>query len=132
MKNNENLFEEIKQKWDGTVTACTDQEITVELEDLTNPDNPREIVVLSKEEVGKRDLPLVKIGALFFWHIGYREGPSYPRERFSKISFRRLPKWTEGEIGEAKALAKEYANGSYRNNEYRIIRQFLMYEQDND
>lgn len=104
----------VKQKWDGTVIACTDQEITVELEDLTNLDNPREVAVLSREKVEQKveqiDLPLVKIGALFLWYIGYREGPSYPRKIFSKISFLRLPKWTDGEIREARVLAKEYAD----------------------
>lgn len=102
--------EDIKQIWSGVVTEINDQELTVKLEDITNPDNPDEIVVLSLEEIEKREWSLIEVGAMFLWHIGYRSGPKYPMQRFSKISFRRLPKWTSEEIHNAEILAKEYAN----------------------
>lgn len=103
-------IEMIKQIWNGTVIDVNDQELTARLEDLTTPENPDEIVVLSTEEIERRDWSLIQAGAMFLWHIGYRCGPKYPRERFSKISFRRLPKWTKGEIQDAEKLAKEYAD----------------------
>lgn len=111
----DNKIEIIKQRWNGTVIDCSDQELTARLEDLTNPQNPDEIVVLSTEEIENRDQPLIKTGAMFLWHIGYRYGPKYPRERFSKISFRRLAKWTEGEIQDAEKQAKEYADFFFAN-----------------
>lgn len=105
-----NQIEVIKQKWNGVVVECNDEELTARLEDLTNPENPDEIVVLSIEEIDKGDQALIQNGAVFLWHIGYRQGFRYPRERFSKISFRRLPKWTEEEIQDAEKLAKEYSD----------------------
>ena len=103
-------IETIKQTWNGIVIAYSDQELTVRLEDLTDRSNPDEIIVLSTEEIDKSDRPLIQKGSVFLWHIGYRHGPKYPRERFSKISFRRLPKWTNDEIQDANKLAKEYSD----------------------
>lgn len=102
--------EDIKQIWNGIVTKVDDQEFTVRLEDKTNPENPDELVVLSIDEIEDKDHPLIKIGAMLLWHIGYISGRMTPRYRFSKISFRRLPKWTEDEVQEADQLAKEYAD----------------------
>ncbi len=103
-------IEIIKQKWSGVVVEFNNEELTAKLEDLTNPDNPGEFIVLSLEEIEGRDRELIQAGAMFLWHIGYRLGYKYPRERFSKISFRRLPKWTKSEIISAENIAKEYAD----------------------
>jgi len=102
--------EDIKQIWDGVVTDLNDQEFTVKLEDKTNISNPNELVVLSIDEIDARDRDLIKVGAMLLWHIGYRDGPRTPRERFSKIKLRRLPAWTEEEILSAEQQAEEYAN----------------------
>lgn len=103
-----NKVENIKQEWHGMVVNYADNELTVRLEDVTHPENPDELVTLSIEEIEERDQPLIQNGAIFLWHIGYRYGPTYPRERFSKIRFRRLPKWTDVEIERANKLAKDY------------------------
>lgn len=103
-------IETIKQRWNGVVSEINGNEITVILEDATTPSNPAEQVVLSLEEIEPRDRPLVRVGAMFVWHIGYRQGPKYPRERFSKITFRRLINWTQREIADAEELAKEYTD----------------------
>lgn len=105
-----NKIEIIKQLWNGTVIDCNDQELIARLEDLTNPSNPDEFVTLSIEEIDDKEQPLIQKGAMFMWHIGYRQGSNYPKERFSKIRFRRLPKWSFREIQEAEKLAKEYTN----------------------
>ena len=102
--------EDIKQIWNGVVTEFNDQEFTVRLEDKINPENPDELVVLSIDEIDDRDKHLINVGAMLLWHIGYRYGPNNPRERFSKIAFRRLPRWTEEEIQGAEQLAKGYAD----------------------
>jgi len=102
--------EDVKQIWNGVVTKFDSQDFTVRLEDKTNPENPNELVVLSLDEVDERDRHLVKEGAMLLWHIGYRYGPKNPRERFSKIAFRRLPKWTEEEVQDAEQLATGYAD----------------------
>jgi hypothetical protein len=102
--------EEIKQRWSGVVTSANEQELTVRLEDLTNRENPDELVVLSRDEIDDKDQCLVKPGALFYWYIGYRQGFKYSKERISIIRFRRLPPWTARKIQEAEKLAKEYAD----------------------
>ncbi|WP_020161267.1 hypothetical protein [Methylobacter marinus] len=102
--------EDIKQRWSGKVISATDQELTVRLEDLTNRDNPDELIVLSRDEIDDKDQSLVKPGALFYWYIGYRQGFKYSKERISIIRFRRLPSWTTKEIQESEKLAEEYAN----------------------
>ncbi len=102
--------EELKLCWSGVVISANDQEITVQMQDLINRENPDEYVVLSRDEIDDKDQCLVKPGALFYWNIGYRQGVKCPKERFSIIRFRRLPKWTAKEIQDAEILAEEYAN----------------------
>lgn len=102
--------EEIRQRWRGVIVSSDERELTVQLEDITNPENPKELVVLSRDEIDLKDQRLIESGALFDWYIGYRQGHKYPRERFSKIRFRRLPPWTEKDIKDAENIAEEYAN----------------------
>ncbi len=105
-----NVREDIKLSWSGVVISMNDHELTVRMEDMTNRENPDEIVVISRDEIDDKDQYLVKPGALFYWHIGYRQGAKCPKERFSIIRFRRLSKWTANEIKEAENLAEDYAN----------------------
>ena len=102
--------EELKLCWSGVVISANDQDLTVRVEDLLNRDNPDELIVLSRDEIDDKDQCLVKPGALFYWNIGYRQGFKCPKERFSIIRFRRLPKWTDKEIKDAENLAEEYAD----------------------
>ncbi|MDD5274519.1 MAG: hypothetical protein PHR16_00360 [Methylovulum sp.] len=102
--------EEIRQRWRGVVVSSNEEELTVQLEDSTNSENPNELVVLSRDEIDAKDQILIEPGALFDWYIGYRQGQKYSRERFSTIRFRRLPPWTAAEIRDAEKLAGEYAD----------------------
>ncbi|MCD2450272.1 hypothetical protein GO003_007730 [Methylicorpusculum oleiharenae] len=102
--------EEIRQRWRGVIVSSNEEELTVQLEDLTNPENPNELIVLSRDEIDTKDQLLIEPGALFDWYIGYRQGQKYSRERFSTIRFRRLPPWTATEIKQAENLAEEYAD----------------------
>lgn len=108
--NSNKVREDLKLCWSGVVISANDQELTVRMEDVLNRENPDEIVVLSRDEIDDKDQCLVKPGALFYWNIGYRQGVKCPKERFSIIRFRRLPKWTAKEIKDAENLAEEYAN----------------------
>jgi hypothetical protein len=104
-----NLIETIRQKWSGTVTAIDGDLIQIRLEDLTDRSQPDELVTISLDEIDEKEQSLVEEGAMLFWHIGYRQGPKYPKERFSKIRFRRLPRWTHAEIEEARKTGQKYA-----------------------
>ncbi len=104
----QNSFDEdIKQEWSGVVIAVNNQEFTVQLSDKINPDNPDEIVTLDVEEVDPAEQSLIKPGALLYWHIGYRWSSKRPKERFSKIHFRRLPVWSKKELNEAEQQAEK-------------------------
>jgi len=102
--------EDLKQIWDGTVISFNEDTIKIRLEDKITLENPETIVDLSIDEVSSQDRPLIKEGAMLFWYIGYREGNKHPRERFSKICFRRRLGWTDKEIEDANTIAKEYEN----------------------
>lgn len=108
--NHNKAREDLKLCWSGVVISVNGQELAVRMEDLINRDNPDEYIVLSRDEIDDKDQCLVKPGALFYWNIGYRQGVKCPKERFSIIRFRRLPKWTVKEIKDADNLAKEYAD----------------------
>jgi len=102
----EALFkEEVKQQWAGVVIAIDPETFTVQLNDKTNPENPDEIITLDKEEVDQSEQSLITLGALLYWHIGYRWSAKMSKERFSKIRFRRLPSWSKQELDEAKLQA---------------------------
>lgn len=105
-----NYREEIKQVWIGTVIGFDSESIVARLEDCSDDDNPVEEVTLSIEEIEEQDRELIERGAQFYWHIGYRFGRNYSRERFSKIRFRRLAKWNQSELADAAALSEEYVN----------------------
>ncbi len=102
--------EEIKQQWSGVVVSANENNLTVQLQDLTNPQNPNEIIVLSRDEIDDKDQSLIQTGAQFYWSIGYRQGIKLSKQRFSNIRFRRLPKWTAREIKAAEILTEEYAD----------------------
>ena len=103
-------FEEIQQIWDGVVIDFNGKEVTARITDKTNPDMPEEEVVIKAKEIDDRELSLCRTGAMFYWHIGYRIGEKLTKERISKIVFRRLPRWGEHEIAQAKKSAKEYSD----------------------
>ena len=105
-----NFREEIKQVWLGTLVDFNDEHIVARLEDCTDYSNPVEEVTLSIEEIEEQDRELIEIGAQVYWHIGYRFGRNYSRERFSKIRFRRLAKWSQEELSDAAKLTEEYLN----------------------
>ena len=53
------------------------------------------------------DLQLVVEGALFDWHIGY-EKKSGTTQKYSKILFRRMPRWTISDFEQANKLKNKF------------------------
>lgn len=90
------------QRWDGFVQSVEDNEFHALIRDDSNEDYPDEEIVLDISEIPPEDTHLIKIGAVFYWSVGYVEGPRRPRERVSRIRFRRLPGWSEQELEDAK------------------------------
>lgn len=95
------------QHWDGTVTAIDDGEFTAEIRDLTDPANYREEVTLDLDEVSPDDRPLLELGAVFRWSIGYKTSSAGQRERVSQLRFVRIPGWRKSVIDKIKQRAAE-------------------------
>ncbi|MFB6264808.1 MAG: hypothetical protein ABEL76_14460 [Bradymonadaceae bacterium] len=99
---------ELLQQWKGTVRNSDDESVTAVVEDLTDPENDREVVTFDRREVPDSDADLLEEGAVFYWSIGYEHEPGGQQKRVSKIRFRRLPAWTEDDLERARERAEEF------------------------
>jgi len=88
------------QKWECYVLAVKGDTFLARLHPLLGEGLDQEAEIYL-EEVSEEDRPLIQLGAVFYWSIGYLERPS-GRLRSSVIKFRRLPTWTNHDLGEAK------------------------------
>ncbi len=102
------------QLWEGRVLSRGKDEFTAIVQDNTNPSNPEEEVVIALTELGDEDLPLVQPGAVFYWSIRYEQQIGMPRQRVTRIRFRRLPNWTGSEQEQARNYAKR-SRAAWRN-----------------
>lgn len=82
----------VHQAWEGTVQEVLADSFTARIRDMTDSDRPDEIVEMYVEDVDKSDISLLKPGAVFYWAIGYLEGRRFPRQRTSRVTFRRIPR----------------------------------------
>lgn len=92
------------QKWEGIVLDVSNNSFIGRLIDLTHNNQDSE-AEFSLEEVHKEDKPLINLGAIFYWTIGYKEDRGQ-RIRASIVRFRRLPAWQKEEIEVAKRDAQ--------------------------
>jgi len=90
-----NLFLSL-QKWEGNILSVKNDSFQAELVDLTNKGS-KELIELQKEDVPLEDKHLIKVGAIFYWTIGY-EDYNGQRKKTSIIRFRRLPKLSVKEV----------------------------------
>jgi hypothetical protein len=95
------------QDWEGTVTRLTDDAFIGSMVDLSE----REKGFQKEAEFPLSDLPpdahpLLKVGAIFRWSIGYSivDGTRY---RASRIVFRRMPAWTKRDLETAARYASD-------------------------
>jgi len=84
------------QKWEGHVTQIGDEVFQARLIPITGQGDEQEAEI-HVSEVTEEDRSMLKLGAVFYWSIGYLEKPS-GRLRASIIRFRRLPTWTTKDI----------------------------------
>lgn len=59
------------QKWIGHVTEISNDEFTAKLVDKNDTSSTYEIAQFDIDEVSKGDIDLLKVGALFYWSVGY-------------------------------------------------------------
>lgn len=92
------------QKWEGVVTKVGEDHFSARLMNLTETAQEEEAIFPISEISSDDDLKLLRVGAVFYWNIGYYVRAKGTRIRSSVIRFRRLPMWTESIL---KAAQKE-------------------------
>ncbi|PYS47784.1 MAG: hypothetical protein DMG13_26990 [Acidobacteria bacterium] len=99
---------QVLQQWEGTVVEVQDESIVVRLRDLATSETAEKRATISKDEVSDSDQDLVKLGAVFYWIIGYRIELHGQKSMVSTIKFRRLPSWTRRELKRVEERASEF------------------------
>lgn len=92
------------QRWEGVVLDVGSDVFKATVIDLTATMSDKEAEI-PLEEISPSDRDLVVEGAVFYWSIGYLDGPSGQRTRESIIRFRRLPAWSSQELEDAQQRA---------------------------
>lgn len=98
---------QLLQQWEGRVEEINSDTFVAIISDKTNVDNSDEEVEIFFSEIEREDLSFVRPGALFYWSVGYEDGRGVPRQRVSRICFRRLPGLTTRDIERAENYAKK-------------------------
>jgi hypothetical protein len=92
-------------QFEATVVEILDDEFVARTHDITTPNFADEQVTLPLEDVPPADLDLLKVGAVFYWLIGYETNDEGTRKRTSVLRFRRLPAWTDAAVDRISADA---------------------------
>lgn len=95
------------QQWEGVVEKVEGDVIVAIITDKKNVDNPTEEVEIYLSEIDKEDMSFVRPGAFFYWSVGYEDGLGVPRQRVSRIRFKRLAGITTRDIARAVNNAKK-------------------------
>lgn len=111
-------YDIVKQQWTGVVESVGQDEYSVRLKEVLNSkgvvkDGPEEIAILDLDDLPDDEKQLLEVGAQLVWTIGRKGGES---EVFSKVVFRRLPRWSSESILEAEAWGKDAFKKLYDSN----------------
>lgn len=98
----------VLQRFEGAVISVSARVFLAEICDVSDANRADEEVELSMEELDDEDAQMVTRGAIFDWTIGFELLPG-EKKRFSVIKFRRLPQWSERELEDVRAKARELA-----------------------
>lgn len=93
------------QNWICYVLELSHDSFFAKLEDLNNP-NTYETAHFDIDEVSKEDLELLKVGAIFYWSVGYANQNGQVIKQ-SLIRFKRAVEITEYEFDEIADETKE-------------------------
>jgi hypothetical protein len=111
--------EVVLQEWEGRVEEIQGRLLIARLVDITAKETEEtEQVELPLDDITEADQDLIQPGTIFRWILGYRY--LYGRkEKFARIVVRRLPIWTDREMGEADKEAYELHNTIFGTSEVR-------------
>lgn len=96
------------QKWIGHVFELSETSFMAKLEDKYDP-TTYEIAEFEVAEVSEDDISLLKLGAIFYWFVGYvnQDGQVFKQ---SLVRFKRIVDFTESEIDFIADEANELNN----------------------
>lgn len=96
------------QNWVGHVIEINNDEFTAKLEDKNNP-TTYELAEFSVEDVSHGDREMLKLGALFYWSVGYANQDGQVLKQ-SLLRFKRSVDITEAEFDTISNNANEIFN----------------------
>jgi hypothetical protein len=98
-------------KREAVVLSIGGDDFVARLTNINDDESPDDLGdlegVFPIDEVSIPDRPLLKVGAIFYWNIGYYDDVAGQRHRISELRFRRLPTWHSGELNVADREADE-------------------------
>lgn len=107
----------VLKHYEGYVVECRENSFIAHLIDSEAKESVLETEILLSE-VSKVDLPLVKMGARFYWNMGYREKEKV-RENVFDLDFINQPRITQEDIETAKeqarSLCRKFGEGEIKN-----------------
>jgi hypothetical protein len=107
------------QEWEGQVQEVRDHYFLARLTDLTARDTEEtEEAELPISDIVEGDRDLLLPGAVFRLLIAYKY-ENGEKSRFTRITIRRLPMWTDAEIKEADREAEALHAALFRNSQNR-------------
>jgi hypothetical protein len=77
----------VRERWEGVVEEICDTYFVARLHNMISEEVAT--AELEVEDVSPVDLPLLGLGALFYWYIGYQQKRNGRRTKMSYIHFRR-------------------------------------------
>ncbi|MDX2143425.1 MAG: hypothetical protein SFV19_08725 [Rhodospirillaceae bacterium] len=105
--------EVVIKKWEGVVERVSEKDafFVAKLVDTSTESHlPTEIAEFPLSSLSSSDRELLRPGAVFYWIVGSRTLPYGTVENVNRLTFRRLPQWTEKELSIARARAKTIAH----------------------
>ena len=95
------------QEWEGYVLEVGQTEFSARLVDRTARNVlESEIADFPIADVSDDDRPLLTVGGVFRWVIGYERSRGGTKRRVSQVTFRRMPAWSRKELKQAESTAK--------------------------
>jgi hypothetical protein len=91
---------------EGVVLEVRDDEFDARLVDLDGSEGDLD-ATFATEELSPDDVSLLRVGAVFYWTIGYFDDQVRRRSRVSDLRFRRLPSEDPEGIADAEAEADQ-------------------------
>ena len=95
------------RNWEGYVEEVREDSFIARLIDLNDQGQQDQEAEIYRSEVTDDDQPLLEPGAVFYWMLGYRDGPNGQRSRVSEVRFRRLPTQLDIDVRRARGKGQE-------------------------